>query len=181
MSWRNAPENFFFRGTGLPTAVRKNQPLVPRSNLGAKVCSRTDPWFRGQTLLVPGHGGGGYTTLGVWLGFIINARKTKVHHWRSQPSTESIDFHEVTVLLLPAVAQYSGHVLVHKSLRLSVEQDILQTATTDLKSYEDLPLTAWERTELVSTTLLPRWYYKWLLALNDTTMNAIDTWPRMDS
>ena len=51
---------FFFRGTGLPTAVRKNQPLVPRSNLGGKVCARTDPWFRGQTLLVPGHGGGGY-------------------------------------------------------------------------------------------------------------------------
>ena len=47
-----------FRGTGLPTAVRKNQPLVPRSNLGGKVCARTDPWFRGQTLLVPGHGGG---------------------------------------------------------------------------------------------------------------------------
>ena len=51
--------NFFFRGMGLPTAVRKNQPLVPRSNLGGKVCARTDPWFRGQTLLVPGHGGGG--------------------------------------------------------------------------------------------------------------------------
>ena len=53
MSWRNAPEIFFFRGTGLPTAVRKTQPLVPRSNLGGKVCARTDPWFRGQTLLVP--------------------------------------------------------------------------------------------------------------------------------
>ena len=39
---------FFFRGTGLPTAVRKNQPLVPRSNLGGKVCARTNPWFRGQ-------------------------------------------------------------------------------------------------------------------------------------
>ena len=50
--------NFFFRGTGLPTAVRKNQPLVPRSNLGGKVCARTNPWFRGQTLLVLGHGGG---------------------------------------------------------------------------------------------------------------------------
>ena len=58
MPWRNAPE-IFFRGTGLPTAVRKNQPLVPRSNLGGKVCARTNPWFRGQTLLVPGHGGGG--------------------------------------------------------------------------------------------------------------------------
>ena len=53
---------FFFRGTGLPTAVRKNQPLVPRSNLGGKVCARTNPWFRGQTLLVLGHGGGGVLT-----------------------------------------------------------------------------------------------------------------------
>ena len=26
---------------------------------GGKVCARTDPWFRGQTLPVPGHGGGG--------------------------------------------------------------------------------------------------------------------------
>ena len=59
MSRRNALENFFFRGTALPTAVRKNQPLVPRSNLGGKVCARTDPWFRGQTLPVLGHGGGG--------------------------------------------------------------------------------------------------------------------------
>ena len=40
MSRRNAPENFFFRGTGLPTAVRKNQPLVPRSNFAGS-------WTRG--------------------------------------------------------------------------------------------------------------------------------------
>ena len=45
--------------SGLPTVMRKNQPLVPRSNFGGKVCARTAPWFRGQTLLVPGHGGGG--------------------------------------------------------------------------------------------------------------------------
>ena len=64
MSRRNAPENFFsavwvahgcaqeptpgsavkFRGK----SVRKNQPLVPRSNLGGKVCARTNPWFCGQ-------------------------------------------------------------------------------------------------------------------------------------
>ena len=60
MPRRNARKFFFFRGTGLPTVVRKNQPLVPRSNFGGKACARTAPWFRGQTLLVPGHGGGGY-------------------------------------------------------------------------------------------------------------------------
>ena len=49
-------EIFFFRGTGLPTVMRKNQPLVPRSNFGGKACARTSPWFRGQTLLVPGDG-----------------------------------------------------------------------------------------------------------------------------
>ena len=32
----------------------------------------------------------------------------------------------------------------------------------------------WERSELVSTLLLPRWSYRWLLVLNDTTMYAID-------
>ena len=55
-------------GTGLPTAVRKNQPLVPQSNFGGKVCARTDPWFRSQTLPVPGHGGGGYVggALYIW-------------------------------------------------------------------------------------------------------------------
>ena len=57
MSRRNAPENFFSAVRGCPR--RKNQPLVPRSNFGGKVCARTNPWFRGQTLLVPGHGGGG--------------------------------------------------------------------------------------------------------------------------
>ena len=49
---------FFFRGTGLPSVMRKNQPLVPRSNFGGKACARTAPWFCGQTLPVPGHGGG---------------------------------------------------------------------------------------------------------------------------
>ena len=59
MPRRNAPENIFPAVRGwLPTVVRKNQPLVPRSNFGGKVCARTAPWFRGQTLLVPGHGGG---------------------------------------------------------------------------------------------------------------------------
>ena len=74
MSRRNAPENFFPRygvahgcaqeptpGSAVKfrrKSVRKNRPLVPRSNLGGKVCARTNPWFRGQTLLVPGHGGG---------------------------------------------------------------------------------------------------------------------------
>ena len=95
--------------------------------------------------------------IGSVLGFMINARKTKVHHWRTQPSMESIDFHGVTHLVLPAVAQYLGHMLAHKSPRLSVEQDILQTVAANLKSYKNLPLTAWERAELVSTTLLPRW------------------------
>ena len=55
-----------------------------------------------------------------------------------------------------------------------MEQEILQAVTTDLKSYEDLSLMAWERAELVSTTLLPKWCYKWLLVLSDTTMYAID-------
>ena len=31
---------FCFRGTGLPTVMRKNQPLVPRSNFGGKVCTK---------------------------------------------------------------------------------------------------------------------------------------------
>ena len=60
MPRRNAPEIFSPRGTGLPTVMRKNQPLVPRSNFGGKACARTAPCFRSQTLLVPGHGGGGY-------------------------------------------------------------------------------------------------------------------------
>ena len=50
---------FFFRGTGLPTVMRKSQPLVPRSNFGGKACARTARWFRGQTSPVPGHVGGG--------------------------------------------------------------------------------------------------------------------------
>ena len=51
---------FFFRGTGLLMVVRKNQPLVPRSNFGGKACAGTTPWFSGRTLPVPGHGGGEY-------------------------------------------------------------------------------------------------------------------------
>ena len=40
MPWHNAPENFLFRGAGLPMVMRKNQPLVPRSNFGGS-------WARG--------------------------------------------------------------------------------------------------------------------------------------
>ena len=58
---------FFFCGTGLPTVMRKNQPLVPRSNFGRKACARTTPWLRGQTLPVPGNrGGGGGAMTGCW-------------------------------------------------------------------------------------------------------------------
>ena len=46
MPRRNAPQ-IVFRGTGLPTVMHKNQPLVPRSNFGGKACTRTAPWFRG--------------------------------------------------------------------------------------------------------------------------------------
>ena len=112
--------------------------------------------------------------IGSILGLVINTRKTKVHHWSPQPSAEPIEFHGVTVPVLPAVAQYLGHLLAHKSLRLSVEQEILEAVIADLKSYEDLPLTAWERAELVSTTLLPKLCYKWLMVLSHTTMYAID-------
>ena len=44
MSRRNAPEIFFSAVRGCP-----------------QLCARTNPWFRGQTLLVLGHGGGGGT------------------------------------------------------------------------------------------------------------------------
>ena len=50
----------FFSAVRGCAAVCKNQPLVPRSNFGGKVCARIDPWFCGQTLPVLGHGGGGY-------------------------------------------------------------------------------------------------------------------------
>ena len=42
MPWRNTPENFFSVVRGCPLS-----------------CARTAPWFRGQTLPVPGQGGGG--------------------------------------------------------------------------------------------------------------------------
>ena len=75
---------------------------------------------------------------------------------------------------MPAIVHYLGHLVAHLSMRLYVEQDIYQAVTIDLGSYEDPPLTEWERSELVCTTLLPRWSYKWLLVLNDTTMYAIN-------
>ena len=59
MPWRNAPEIFFFCGTGLPTVMRKNQPLVPRSNLGGNACSRTAPCSAVKHCWFLGTGGGG--------------------------------------------------------------------------------------------------------------------------
>ena len=49
-------------------------------------------------------------------------------------------------------------------MRPSIEQDILQAVMADLRSYEDLRLTASERSELVSTTLVPLAHrcYRWL-------------------
>ena len=59
-------QKIVFRGTGLPTVMRKNQPVVLRSNFGGKACIRTTPWFRGQTLPVPGHGGGRFKERTRW-------------------------------------------------------------------------------------------------------------------
>ena len=70
MPRRHAPENFP-RCTGLPTVMRKKQPLVPRSNFGGKVCARTAPWFRGQALPVPRYGGGGTKLIRACLDLVV--------------------------------------------------------------------------------------------------------------
>ena len=71
---------FFFRGTGLPTVMRKNQPLVPRSNFGGKACARSARWFRGQTLSVPRHGvaGEGKSEQKKWCNWIDSLYLTAV-------------------------------------------------------------------------------------------------------
>ena len=58
MPRRNAPEKNFPR---YGAAHGRAQEPTPGSavKFWGKVCARTAPWFRGQTLLVPGHGGGG--------------------------------------------------------------------------------------------------------------------------
>ena len=61
---------------------------------------------------------------------------------------------------------------MHPSMWLFTEQDVYQPVTANRKSYEDLSLTAWERSELVSSTLMPTWSFEWLLILNDTSMYA---------
>ena len=48
--------NFFFRSTGLPTVMRKNQPLVLRSNFGVQ---ESTPGSAVEHCRVPGHRGGG--------------------------------------------------------------------------------------------------------------------------
>ena len=62
---RNAPEIFFFRGTGLPTVMRKNQPLVPRSNFGAQELTPGSA-VEHCRFLDTGGGGGGAKFLASW-------------------------------------------------------------------------------------------------------------------
>ena len=63
MPWRNVPENFF-RGTVLPTVMRKNQPLVPRSNFGGKCAQEPPPGSAVKHCRFLGTGGGGYLRKG---------------------------------------------------------------------------------------------------------------------
>ena len=97
-----------------------------------------------------------------------------MHPWGPHQSTATVDFNGISIAVLPTTAHYPEHLVLHPSMRLSVDQDILQRVTAHLKSYEDLALTACERAELVSRLLLPQWCYKWPLVLNDSTMSAID-------
>ena len=76
MSRCNAPENFFSAVRGCP-----------------RPCARTNPWFRGQTLPVPGHGGGGTIVTSDSLAYKrrIAARKAEVRavHPRFTRSADS--------------------------------------------------------------------------------------------
>ena len=62
--------NFFFRGTGLPTVMRKNQPLVPRSNFGAQ---EPTPGSAVEHCRFLDTGGGGVTIF-----VIFDLRRTQV-------------------------------------------------------------------------------------------------------
>ena len=70
--------------------------------------------------------------IGCRLGFKINAKKTKMHHWSSKPPEQALIFQDVTLAVLPAVAHFLGHTLAHSSLRLSLDQDMVQTVAADL-------------------------------------------------
>ena len=65
MPWRNAP-GIFFRGTGLPTVMRKNKPLVPRSNFGGECAQEPPPCSAVKHCRFLGTGGGGAPSSRAW-------------------------------------------------------------------------------------------------------------------
>ena len=120
------------------------------------------------------------------LGLKTNPSKTQVYLWappsrrqgvarRESPTRDTITWGDARLPLQPPIFHYLGHLVAHPTWEQKARDDFVGTAAADLARYQYLPLNAFERVQLLSTILIPRWTYRTLFLPNDSMFKAMDS------
>ena len=73
------------------------------------------------------------------------------------------------------IFHYRGHLLAHPAWEQKAQDDYIGTICADLARYRMLPLTAFERIQLLNTVLMPKWTCRTLFLPNDAMFKVVDT------
>ena len=112
------------------------------------------------------------------LGFKINHSKTEVIHWAPRYRKHQVHWAGHTITASPPLFKCLGHLIAHPTMLQSARADIQHTVQCDLARYRTLPLDAFERTQLLSSVLMPRWVYRSLFVASDHLLHDIDMMAR---
>ena len=110
------------------------------------------------------------------LGLKTNRAKTEIYLWgqKAPEAAEKLEWLGDEIWIRPPVFRYLGHTLAHPEWTTEAQQLFPDGVHADLTRYEDLPLNAWERVELINSVLMPRWSYKVMLIPHDAIFRQVD-------
>ena len=112
--------------------------------------------------------------LSMSLGFRINHSKTEIYRWAPRHKCASITWEGNRIKILAPVFKYLGHHLAHPNFLGRAQTELMSQVTSDLSRYQHLPLDAFERAQLLSLVLFPKWCYRSLFIPHDRMFYDID-------
>ena len=108
------------------------------------------------------------------LDFRINHSKTEIYRWAPHHKCASITWQGNRIKILAPVFKYLGHHLAHPNFLGRAQTELMSQVTSDLSRYQHLPLDAFERAQLLSLVLFPKWCYTSLFIPHDRMFYDID-------
>ena len=108
------------------------------------------------------------------LAFKINHTKIEIIHWAPHYRKHQVQWAGHPITTSPPLFKYLGHLIPHPSIVTSARAYIHHTIRCDLARYRMLPLDTFERTQLLSSVLMPRWVYRSLFVASDKLLHDID-------